>query len=176
MKLTRAAVLLAAAFLLAACGFHPLYAVPGGAHGEMRARFRSVYVEPVSERLGYQLRNQLIDLIDGASRPNGATYRLRLTLNEKNDAIAVQSQQVGQVTQTTITRYNDKMTVGYELVDARSGAVLANGVETGLSSYNVLPSPYATLVAQQDAEKRAADDIADRIRIALAVYFAQKPK
>jgi LPS-assembly lipoprotein len=162
------------AFFAGGCGFHPLYAVPGSPKGEMRRLLQSVYVEPAPDRLGYELRNQIIDLIDGSARTTGAAYRLRLTLDEKQEAIGVQSQKVGTLTQTTITRYNDKLSVEYELSDIKTGAVLAKGIETGLSSYNVLSSPYATLVAQQDADKRAADDIADRIRIALTAYFAQK--
>ena len=161
------------AWPLMGCGFHPLYAMPGAAKGEMRRQFQAIYVEPVPDRLGYELRNHLIDLIDGASRPAAAAYRLRLDLNSKNEAIGVQSQKVGDLAETTITRYNDKLTVTYELTDMQTGAVLAKGVETGLSAYNVLSSPYATLIAQRDADRRAAEDIADRIRIALAAYFAQ---
>ena len=55
---------------------------------------------------------------------------------------------------------------------------MTKGVETGLSAYNVLPSSqvanYGTLAAQQDADKRAAEDIADRIRLDLDVYFAKR--
>jgi len=32
-------------------------------------------------------------------------------------------------------------------------------------------SPYATLAGQQDADKRAAEEIAERIRLDLGVYF-----
>jgi LPS-assembly lipoprotein len=173
MKIARVLACLILLPLLASCGFHPLYATPGSPSGQLRHRLQSVYVEPVPDRLGFELRNQLIDLIDGSSRPMGAAYRLSLTLDEKNEAIGVQSQQVGSLTQTTITRYNDRLTVTYELTDAKTGAVLTKGIESGLSAYNVVSSPYATLVSQQDADKRAADDIADRIRIALAAYFAQ---
>jgi hypothetical protein len=45
-----------------------------------------------------------------------------------------------------------------------------------LTAYNVLSSPYATLAGQQDADKRAAEDIADRIRIDIAVWFAEAAK
>jgi LPS-assembly lipoprotein len=135
---------------------------------------RSIYVEPIPDHLGYELRNSLIDVLDASAGSAGAAYRLRLTLAEKSDAVGVQSQTVGTVTQTAITRYNDKLTVEYELVDAATGAVINRGVETGLSAYNVLSSPYATLVAQQYAARTAADDIAERIRIDLAVFFAQK--
>jgi LPS-assembly lipoprotein len=163
--------------LLSGCGFRPLYAVPDTPGGSMQATLRSIYVEPVPERLGYQLRNRMIDVLDGRGQPGGARYALKLTLTTKSEAIGVQSQTTsGGITQTAITRYNDTLTVNYELSDARSGTVVTKGVETGLSAYNVLNSPYATLAVQQDADRRAAEDIADRIRIALAVWFAQQAK
>ena len=167
------------ALLLGGCGFHPLYAVPGAAHGSMREHLGAIYVEPVPDRLGYELRNAVIDVLDARAEAPGATYRLRLTLAEKSDAIGIQSQRVGSgataITQTAITRYNNTLTVTYELMDIKSDAVLTHGTETGLSAYNVLASPYATLAVQQDAAKRAADDIADRIRLDVAVYFAHAP-
>lgn len=173
MKAAQVIAVLGLALGLAGCGFHPLYATP---HGSMRQDLGSIYVEPVPDRLGYELRNSLIDVLDAPAVSAGAAYRLRLTLAEKSDAVGVQSQTFGTVTQTAITRYNDRLTVEYELADAATGAVVTRGAETGLSAYNVLASPYATLVAQQDADRRAADDIADRIRIDLAVFFAQKAR
>lgn len=171
------AAAIAACLLLAGCGFHPLYGVPDMPKGSMQATLRSIYVEPVPERLGYQLRNQLIDLLDAKGDPAGASYRLRVTLDEKTDAIGVQSQTApGGVTQTAITRYNNRLTADYELVDAATNRVVAKGTEIGLSSYNVQSSPYATLIGQQDANRRAAEDIADRIRVDIAVHFAQQAK
>jgi LPS-assembly lipoprotein len=171
MRAVRAIGVLGLALGLLGCGFHPLFATP---HGNMRDDFGSIYVEPIPDRLGYELRNSLIDVLDARAQSAGAAYRLRLTLSEKSDAVGVQSQTVGTVTQTAITRYNDRLSVAYELTDAATGAVITSGVETGLSAYNVLSSPYATLAVQQDAARRAADDIADRIRIDLAVFFSQK--
>jgi len=169
----KGACVLALALLLGGCGFHPLYAVPGG----MQRRLSAVYVEPVPDHLGFELRSQLIDLLDGQSEAAGASYHLRLTLSERSEAIGVQSQTApGGVTQTAITRYNDTLTVVYELIDPKTDKVLTKGTETGLTSYNVLASPYATLTVQQDADRRSAEDIADRIRIALAVWFAQQAK
>jgi LPS-assembly lipoprotein len=173
----RTSAAIAVCLLLGGCGFHPLYAVPDMPKGAMQAHMRSVYVEPVPERLGYQLRNQLIDLLDGRGEPAGARYYLRVTLKTRSEAIGVQSQQTpAGLKQTAITRYNDTLTADYELIDAKTGKAVTNGVETGLSSYNVLASPYATLTVQQDADRRAAEDIADRIRIDLAVWFAQQAK
>jgi LPS-assembly lipoprotein len=164
--------------VLAGCGFHPLYAVPGENHGETQA----IYVEPMPDRIGYELRNQLIDILDARAESAGATYRLRVTLAEKKLPIGIQSQAVPSgagaavLTQTVITRYNDTLTVEYDLIDLKTNKSLTHGVESGLSAYNVLTSPYATLAAQRDADKRAADDIADRVRLDLAVYFAGQKK
>jgi len=173
MRTLRAIAVVGAALSLSGCGFHALYADP---HGYMKSNLGSIYVEPVPDRLGYELRNQLLDLLDARADAAGAAYRLHLTMSDKSDAIGVQSQPVGAVTQTAITRYNDTLSVTYELVDTKTNETVTHGIETGLSAYNVLSSPYATLVSHQAADKNATDDIAERIRIDLAIFFRQKPK
>lgn len=167
----RAAPLLAV--LLAGCGFHPLY---GGVNAGMQATLSTIYVEPMPDRLGYELRNKMIDILDGPGTPQGAQYRLKLALTQTTQAIGVQNAATpGESTVTT--RYNDTLKITYSLTDM-SGKVVTSGVETGLSAYNVLPSSananYGTLAAQQDADKRAAEDIAERIRLDLNVFFAKR--
>ena len=152
---------------LGGCGFHPLY---GGVNSAMQATLSTIYVEPVPDKIGYELRNKLIDLLDGPGTPAGAQYRLSLTLTTTTQGIALQND-------ATITRYNDTLTVTYVLTDM-AGKVVTQGTETGLSAYNVLPSGananYGTLAAQQDADRRAAEDIAERIRLDLNVFFAKR--
>lgn len=55
-----------------------------------------------------------------------------------------------------------------------SGAVVTHGHETTLAAYNIVASPYATLVAAHDAERRGADDLSERIRLDLGVFFARR--
>lgn len=124
---------LAMTLLLGGCGFHPLY---GGMDAGMSATLSSIYVEPVSDRLGYELRNTMIDLLDGPGTDAGAAYRLKLSLNETSRAVALQNDPNNNA---TITRYNDTLSVSYELTD-RAGKLVTKGLETGLSSYNVLPT------------------------------------
>jgi len=167
-----AAALLAIA--LAGCGFHPLY---GGMNGGMGGTMATIYVEPVPDALGYELRNRMIDLLNGPGTAGGAAYHLKLTVSETSQGSALQNETNSGQTSITITRYNDTLTVTFELTDA-SGKVVTKGTETGLAIYNVLPSApnanYGTLAAQQDADKRAAEDIAERIRLDLNVYFSKK--
>jgi LPS-assembly lipoprotein len=156
--------LLAAALCLplAACGFHPMY---GGA---LAPQMSTIFVEPIAERDGYELRNALIDLLNSDGREGGKKYRLKITLSESSQGIALQND-------ATITRYNNNLSAKYELTDA-GGTMLKQGTQSELASYNVVTSPYATLVAEQDAGKRAAQDMAERIRLDLGVWFRQQKK
>ena len=163
----RRALVLCAVLGLGGCGFHPLYASgpSGGASGE----FRSIEVEPVSDltvaNTGYDLRNEMIDLLDAGQAP--VAYQLKLTFNVTTQGIALENN-------ADITRYNDTLTVNYSLVDAATSKELTKGIESGLSAYNVVQSPYATLEGQQDADRRAAEDIAERIRLDLGLYFSRR--
>jgi len=153
--------------LLAGCGFHPLYATDGGPSGA-REVFASIYVDPIEgERAGYELRNALINSLLAANDPRKALYRLNVTVDQYVQGIAVG-------TDAAVTRYNYTLNVNYKLSDMRTNKVLKEGIESSLSAYDVVASPYATLVAQHDAQKRGADDIAYRVRIDLSAFFAKR--
>jgi LPS-assembly lipoprotein len=131
--------------------------------GNLSPQLASIYVEPVPEAAGYELRNTLIDLLGSDGTSGGKAYRLAITLSQTNQGVALQND-------ATITRYNDRLVASYVLTDAK-GTTLTSGSQTGLSSYNVAASPYSTLAAQQDADKRAAMDMAERIRLDLGAWF-----
>jgi LPS-assembly lipoprotein len=157
---------LSLAFLAAGCGFHPLYARLGADPGGQQV-FNSIYVDPIeAERVGYELRNSLIDLVRGANRPENALYRLKITVKQTIEGVAVQ-------TDASITRYQYTLVANYDLTNIHTGADVTKGTEMTVSAYDVVASPYATLVAQQDAQRLGAHDIADRIRIDLGVYFVK---
>jgi LPS-assembly lipoprotein len=164
MKALRLFVLCGCALTLSGCGFHPLYGTIGSDKGA-QAIFSSIYVEPVDqERTGYELRNQLIDLLRAADRPAAAAYRLKVSVTETREGVALQND-------GTITRYDIAFKANYELTDAKAKSVM-KGVETTLESFDVANSPYASLTAQEDSERNAAEDIAEHIRIDLGVHFA----
>ncbi len=167
-----------AAVALSACGFRPLYGSFSGAPGTVAA-FHAIYVEPVPESVGYELRNTLIDLLDAGGSAAGAQYRLAITYREKTYPVAVQNQTVPVGAGKTIneiitTRYNYRLDVDYRLTTPK-GDVLTKGEEDALGSYNVTASSagaYATEAAKLDAQRRAADEIANRLKLDLAVWFA----
>lgn len=148
---------------LTACGFRPLY----GKSGAAPKLLASIYVDPIPERTGYELRDSLMNLLDSGSSET-KQYRLKITLKEDRKGIALQND-------ATITRYNYLTDADYELID-NSGKVVTRGHQSTLTAYNVVASPYATLSAQQDAQTRAAQDLAQRIQLDLGVWFARQKK
>jgi LPS-assembly lipoprotein len=146
---------------LTGCGFRPLY---GGA--QLSPQMASIYVEPIPESTGYELRNHLIDLLRSDGDPVGKAYHLKITLSDTNQPVTLQND-------ATITRYNDTLKASYVLTDGKDSPI-AQGDISGLSSYNVANSPYSTLVARQDSNLRAADDLAERIQLDLGVFFHRR--
>lgn len=158
-------VALLAALATAACGFRPLYG-NGGLDGNA-PQLSGVYVEPISDRVGYELRNNLLDLFNSGS-PQSSQYRLKLYLAEREDAVVLQAN-------TSITRYNYTLQAHYELMPRGDTAAVKMGDLTAFAAYNVAAAPflYATATAQRDAKVRAANDIAERLRTEIAVYLRE---
>ena len=146
--------------LLSACGFQPLYG------NNTAPQLSSIFVEDIAERNGFELRTRLIDILDSDGMQTNKRYRLKITLSDSSQGIALQND-------AAITRYNNRMEARFVLSDA-SGKEIYRGTQSELSSYNVVQSPYATLAAEQDSGKRAVQDMAERIRLELAVWFRRQ--
>ena len=155
----------ATALCLASCGFQPLYGRDAAGPGPGDA-LAAIYVEPMPERVGYELRNDLLDLFNVTGNGDGAMYRLKLLLREETEGVTLERN-------ATISRYNYKLTAQYDLFPSGGTTPATSGVVTALAAFNVASSPYATVVAERDAAERAARDIAERIRTELAVYFRE---
>src|SRR5690606_7985036 len=89
---------------LAGCGFRPMYAPGRSPH------LAAIYVEPMPERDGYELRNTLIDLLGSNGVTAGKRYRLTIHLNQTSRGVALQND-------AAITRYNDTLDAEYRLTD-----------------------------------------------------------
>lgn len=155
---------------LSGCGFRPLYGRYGADPGAAGI-FASIYVPPIADdEAGYNLRNTLIDLLQSRPDAAGARYQLTITLVQSRQGVAIQPN-------ATITRYNYQLNATYQLYDLKQGKDITSGTEEALSAYNVPPSSatslYSTLMARRDAQRRAAEDIAQRIRMDLGVFFAR---
>jgi len=156
--------LLAAALLLAGCGFRPLYGNPG-APGSTVPELAAIRVALQDNRIGQLVRNHLLDSLNPTGQPVRPRYALEMEMERDRENLAKRPDDV-------TTRISLTLSARYRLKDASSGAVVASGERRAIASYDVVRSEYANLVSQQDAESRAAQQLADAIRLALAVHFS----
>lgn len=164
---TACAVLLA----LGACGFQPLY----GTKDEvpMSQELALVDVAPIKDRIGQELRSRLLDALTPKGAPDRPRYSLSVLLTETIEQTAVQKTAFA-------TRANMTVSASFTLTDLRAPKAedrrKFGGSTQVVSSYNILDSTFATLAAENDARSRAVAEIAEDIRVQLAIRLRQQPR
>lgn len=151
--------------LLAACGFTPVL----GEHGmDARAQDRLAQIEiaPVGGLVGAYLRNNLLDRLGADDKPASPSHRLEVGLSPYLFGSLVEPD-------ASVTRYNYTLRARYRLVDLSNNAVVLEGDTEAMSSYNVVESEYATVVARRAAEERVARVLSDDLSLRLALFFSQ---
>lgn len=163
---------------LGACGFRPLY---GGVAGKaVAAELAAIQVEAPKTRLGRILENELIDALNPEGRSTPAIYHLDVELQRDKKALAIQLDE-------RVTRYDLTLAAFFTLrpIEAlpaeadddnddegdASVSTLYRSAVRRVASYNVILEPFATLVAERDAERRAAVQVSRQIRTLLTIHF-----
>jgi len=150
---------------LGACGFRPLLA-PADGEG-VRDQLAAVNVKGLSSRTGQHLKIALEDNLDPTSLRPPLAYDLNIRLRRTNKALAIQLD-------NTITRFNLTLSATLQLVRRDDGGVVYRSNVRRVASYNVRGDPFATLTAENDAERRAAQEVANDIRTLLALHFQRQ--
>lgn len=150
---------------LSACGFRPMMRQVN--NEGVRDELAAVKVTGLSGRLGQLLRNSLLDNMNPQSVTVPPRYILTVRLTRKTKSLAIQLD-------NTVTRYNLILTANIRLLDGEDQAVLYQSTVRRSASYDVVKAPYSTLVAEQDAARRAANEVGGDISNQLAVHFARQ--
>jgi LPS-assembly lipoprotein len=171
----RFAAAAAIAGLTAGC-FQPLYgdrAGPGGENAIVSA-MRGVDVLPLStprgtriDRIGSELRNDLIFGLTGGAGATSPTHRLTVSIGSGQQQIIVDIASGRPDVQI------ENLTATYVLTDLATGKAVVNATTIAAVSFN-LPGQQQRFAGERglrDAENRAAQVIADNIRTRLASYF-----
>jgi LPS-assembly lipoprotein len=156
----RGAAALAAAFLLAGCALHPLYA--GGAEGPVAQSLRGVEVAPIAGRSGWLVRTALEDRL-GHQSGSAARYRLEVELEDNIAGFGIRSDDA-------VTRERRTLRARYRLVEAGRGTVVLDATAGSDAGVDVVGSEYATVAAEQSALERLATEVADQIVARIALY------
>ncbi len=174
-RLVRLAAALAVAGLTAGC-FTPLYGDRAGPTGEnvIVTAMRSVDVAELKtprgtriERIGVELRNDLIFALTGGSGRAAPTHRLTIILSSSQQQIIV------DITSGRPDVQNYNLTAIYVLTDLATGKAVVNSSTFAAVSYDIpgQQQRFAGDRGLRDAENRAAQTIAENIRNRLASYF-----
>ncbi len=158
-------VLLVAAIALSGCGLRPQYA--GGTSGPVAAAFRSIDVGPIEGRVGWMMRNALVERLSAAG-DSAATYRLEVELDDNITGFGIRGDRA-------VTRERRTLRARYRLVDLASGSVVLDATAGSDAGIDVVSSEYATVAAEQTAEERLAGEVADQIVARLALYSIRTP-
>lgn len=157
---------------VAGCTVRPLYSsstvAPGGVSAN--AALASVAVNPVKTRYAQEVRNQLIFLFGGGNgQPASPEYTLDLGVTGLNEVSSiVQVTSANEPTAGSMTLTSD-----YVLTEVATGKRVAAARRQISAQYDIPRQEFATLRAQRDAENRAARELAELVRLAVAGDLAR---
>ena len=160
--LARAFATLLMALALSGC-IQPLYG-PLSAGGDVAGELQAIAVEPIPNRLGHYLGNELIFGFNGTGSQVPPKYRLIVTVTEN-----VQTPLLD-----TVSGYPSAATV---VVNADYRLMPVGGTEgqaTVVASYDRTSQRFSNLRAARDAEIRDAKTLADQIRTRVAAAIAAR--
>jgi LPS-assembly lipoprotein len=146
----------------------PLYG-PKGDGGHIVSDLQAVKVEPIPDRLGHYLENELIFALNGTGSSPSPKYRLVVTVHERMSTPIV----------NTVTGEAEAGDVNvdaeYRLYPiAGSNEPVASGNVTNFVVYDRSTQRLSNVRAARDAEIRNAKVLADQIRTRIAVALANR--
>jgi LPS-assembly lipoprotein len=177
-RLRPAATCLLAVGLLgvSGCSVQPLYSdgpvANSAVTGSIGTELSMVAVKPTTTRVGQEVRNRLLFLLyGGQAEPAAPRYTLILAVGSISEASA----NVQVNTENEPTAAIETVRASYSLRDA-DGTVVATGQRQFMASYDVPRQEFAAVRAKIDAENRAARELAELLRLALAQDLAMGSK
>lgn len=155
-----------AGLAVAGC-IQPLYGSLAGG-GDVASELQAIKIEPIPDRLGHYIENDLIFGLNGTGAPVEPKYILKINVRENVQSPLVDTV-TGYPTSGTVV-----VTADYALTPVRGGDAIAKGTATTFASYDRNSQRFANLRASRDAEIRDARLLADQIQTNIAAAFASK--
>jgi LPS-assembly lipoprotein len=155
------------ALSLAGC-IQPLYG-PGADGTSVATELQAIKIDPIPDRLGHYVENELIFALNGAGSSPPPKYRLVVTMRERMSTPIVNTV-TGQAEAGDIN-----VDAEYRLLHiAGDSKPIATGNVTNFVTYDRTSQRLSNIRAARDAEVRNAKVIADQIRIRLAVALSNR--
>lgn len=147
----RAALL--ACFALAGCGFQPVMT------DEVSASMGEIAVEEISGLMGFEMQRALEERLGATRSP---AYRLEVMPEIDSEGLAITQD-------NETTRYNLTGSARFTLTPAGAAQPSLDETVQAFTAFSAIAAPYATRVAERDANARLARALADQIVNRLAI-------
>ena len=139
--------------------FKPLLA---GAEGSrLDDELSAIKIEPIPDRMGHYLANELTFAFSGSGLSGAPKYRLQVNLNQK-----VQTPVIDTVSGRA-SAASFMVDAEYRLMPVSSNNTITSGVAFTLIGYDRTSQRYSNMRAGRDAEVKAARALAEQIRLKL---------
>lgn len=159
-QLFRIALLFLSCLLLQGCGFKPLNSIDGL---DLKAiSITETKCNGLSKVLGWEFNKILEMELLGGEKVKEPRYKLSTTLNASNDYGMIQRD-------TTISRYNTKITLDYVLTDIASNKTISKGRVNLANSFDAAQSPFSNYVSEKSSSRLLLENLSYNLRHRLYV-------
>ena len=124
----------------------------------------AISVKNIKNRPGQILRNSLMNKINPENKRVISKYRLTIEISESQNNLAYRQDM-------SATRTDLEIDAKYILTNIKNGNILIDSSTKSISSFDVVESVYATIVAEKDAREKSLQDISDQIYTTLIIFF-----
>ena len=150
-------------FIFTSCGYEPIYSKNANTNKELL----SISVQNIKNRPGQILRNTLLNQLNPERERVITKYRLIVEIFESKTSL-------GYRRDMSATRTDLKITANYLLKDIKNGEILLKQEAKSISSFDVVESVYATLIAEKDVREKNLKVISNDIYTNLVFFFRNK--
>ena len=163
MKKIKLFLYLIAFFMFSSCGYEPIYSKNINTNKELL----SISIKNIKNRSGQILRNTLLNQLNPERERVIIKYRLIIELSESSTSL-------GYRRDMSATRSDLEVTAKYLLKNAKNDEIILKDEANSISSFDVVESVYATLIAEKDAREKSLKIISDNIYTNLVIFFKKK--
>ena len=163
MKKVRLFFYLIVFFIFTSCGYEPIYSKNANTNKELL----SISVKNIKNRPGQILRNTLLNQLNPKRERVITKYRLIVEISESRTDLAYRKDM-------SSTRTDLEITANYLLKDIKNGEILLKQDVKSISSFDVVESVYATLIAEKDVREKNLKVISNDIYTNLVIFFKNK--
>jgi len=158
-------LMLLAPLVSAGCGWTPLYAdrETGPADTELQA----IRVDPIRERIGQRLELALRRSLN----PDGVSTTSRYILST---VLVVTLSDLGIQSTGLATLGHVDVQATFRLTDIKTGAIVLTSTSHAVESFDIVANGYSTVVGQEDARNRAAEELRRDMVTKLTLFMQRR--